>query len=100
MTSFGHLTHKCITVLHCYIIERLESEGWIKKVELSSLSKTFALGLSDTLGEGEAQAIALALEKKDRLFIDDLKGRVGQTIKLFNCLTVCPVGIKRVNKSV
>ncbi len=27
------------------------------------------------LGEGEAEAIALAWEKKDRLFMDDLKGR-------------------------
>jgi predicted nucleic acid-binding protein len=44
-------------------------------VELSFRSQTFVIGLSDTLGEGEAQAIALALEKKDRLFIGDLKGR-------------------------
>ncbi len=47
----------------------------MQTVELSAKSIRLAIDLSDVLGEGEAQAIALALERKDRLFIDDLKGR-------------------------
>ncbi len=56
-------------------LETLEVEGWLQTVKLSSKSAKLAKDLSDSVGEGEAQAIALALERKDRLFIDDLKGR-------------------------
>jgi len=56
-------------------LERLEKEGWLQTVELSAKSSRLAKDLSEVVGEGEAQAIALALERKDRLFIDDLKGR-------------------------
>jgi len=47
----------------------------LQTVELSPKSTKLAKELSAAVGEGEAQAIALALERKDRLFIDDLKGR-------------------------
>lgn len=56
-------------------LERLESAGWLKTSELSPGSKRLASELADAVGQGEAEAIALALEKKERLFIDDLKGR-------------------------
>jgi len=56
-------------------LEKLEREGWLKTLELSEKSVKLAGDLSDVVGEGEAQAIALALERKDRLFIDDQKGR-------------------------
>lgn len=56
-------------------LERLEKEGFLQIGQLSSKSRKLANALSDTVGEGEAEAIALALQKKDRLLIDDLKGR-------------------------
>ncbi len=56
-------------------LERLEREGWLQTVGLSAKSERLAKDLTQVLGEGEAQAISLALERKDRLFIDDLKGR-------------------------
>ncbi len=56
-------------------LEMLETEGWLRTVELSPKSAKLSKALSDAVGEGEAQAIALALERKDRLFVDDLKGR-------------------------
>ncbi len=56
-------------------LERLEKEGWLKTCELSPRSAGIARELSDAVGTGEAEAIALALEKKERLFMDDLKGR-------------------------
>jgi predicted nucleic acid-binding protein len=57
------------------VLEKLEEEGWLKTMELSKKSAKLAMDLFDVVGEGEAQAIALALERKDRLFIDDQKGR-------------------------
>jgi uncharacterized protein len=56
-------------------LEVLEKEGWLKTCELSPRSAGVAKALSDGVGVGEAEAIALALERKDRLFMDDLKGR-------------------------
>jgi uncharacterized protein len=57
------------------LLEELEKEGWLKTCELSPRSAAVAKGLSDAVGAGEAEAIALALERKERLFMDDLKGR-------------------------
>jgi uncharacterized protein len=56
-------------------LEGLEKEGWLKTCELSPPSAGIAAELSDAVGAGEAEAIALALERKERLFMDDLKGR-------------------------
>lgn len=56
-------------------LERLESEGWLKTSELSNKSRKLVLKLSDEIGIGEAEAIALAVERKERLFMDDLIGR-------------------------
>ena len=73
-------------------LERLEKEGWLQTVELSVKSIRLAKDLSDVLGEGEAQVIALALERKDRLFIDDLKGRRLATMyKIENSTTLAIV---------
>lgn len=56
-------------------LEELEAEGWLQTGKLSSRSAKLAKGLFDAVGKGEAEAIALALQMKDRLLIDDLKGR-------------------------
>jgi predicted nucleic acid-binding protein len=56
-------------------LEGLEKEGWLKTCELSAHSAGIARELSDAVGDGEAEAIALAIEKKERLFMDDFKGR-------------------------
>ncbi len=56
-------------------LEGLEKEGWLKTCELSPRSESVASELSGAVGAGEAEAIALALEMKERLFMDDLKGR-------------------------
>ncbi len=58
------------------ILEKLEQEGWLRTVTLSAAtSMKTARELAEELGKGEAEAIALALERKDRLLMDDLKGR-------------------------
>jgi predicted nucleic acid-binding protein len=72
-------------------LERLESEGWLKTSELSPESKRLATELSDAVGLGEAEAIALALEKKERLFIDDLKGR--RAAELYRLETTTTLGL-------
>ncbi len=57
-------------------LERLENEGWLKTVKFSTaMSTKIARELTKEIGKGEAEAIALALEKRDRLLIDDQKGR-------------------------
>lgn len=72
-------------------LEILESEGWLKTSELSPKSKRLAMELSDVVGMGEAEAIALALEKKERLFMDDLKGR--RTAELYRLETTTTLGL-------
>lgn len=57
------------------ILENLETDGWLKTVTPSRGSSKFAEQLSSAIGYGEAEAIALALEMNERLFMDDLKGR-------------------------
>jgi predicted nucleic acid-binding protein len=56
-------------------LEALEKEGWLRTRELSPRSSALARDLSEAVGGGEAEAIALALEIKERLFMDDLNGR-------------------------
>jgi len=73
------------------ILERLESEGWLKTSQLSAKSKTLAAQLSDAIGIGEAQAIALALERRERLFMDDLSGR--RTAELYHVETTTTLGL-------
>ena len=72
-------------------LERLESDGWLRTSELLPGSKKVAMELSDVVGVGEAEAIALALEKKERLFMDDLKGR--RTAELYRLETTTTLGI-------
>ena len=72
-------------------LEQLEIEGWLKTVKLSKKSEKLANDLSDAVGIGEAEAIALAIEKNERLFIDDLKGR--RTAALYRIMTTTTLGI-------
>lgn len=73
-------------------LEKLENEGWLRTVKLSSASsmKT-ARELASELGKGEAEAIALALERKDRLLMDDQKGR--QIANLYGVETTTTLGL-------
>lgn len=72
-------------------LERLESEGWLKTAELSTKSKKLAMEISEIVGRGEAEAIALALERKERLFMDDLNGR--RTAQLYRIETSTTLGL-------
>lgn len=72
-------------------LERLESEGWLKTSKLSPESRKLAAELVDVVGSGEAEAIALAVERKDRLFMDDLKGR--RIAELYKIETTTTLGI-------
>lgn len=74
------------------ILEKLEYEGWLKTVKLSATpSMKTARELAKELGKGEAEAIALALEKKDRLLMDDLKGR--QIARSYGVETTTTLGL-------
>jgi len=72
-------------------LERLESEGWLKTSELSRRSKKLAIEIAEIVGRGEAEAIALALERKERLFIDDRNGR--RTAELYRIETTTTLGL-------
>lgn len=72
-------------------LERLERDGWLKTSNLSQKSSALAAELSDVLGPGEAEAIALAIEKRERLFMDDLKGR--RTAEFYGVETTTTLGI-------
>jgi uncharacterized protein len=74
------------------IIENLEREGWLRTVRLaepSSMKITRYLG--GAIGKGEAEAIALALERNERLLIDDEKGR--RAAELYGVETTSTLGI-------
>ncbi len=73
------------------ILEKLEAEGWLKTGQLSQQSKKLAVELSDAIGRGEAEAIALAVQQADRLFMDDLKGRL--TAKFYRIDTTSTLAI-------
>jgi predicted nucleic acid-binding protein len=72
-------------------LEVLENNGWLKTIHLSNSSDALADELSQAVGRGEAEAIALAVEKKERLFMDDLKGR--RTAELYKVETTTTLGI-------
>jgi len=74
-----------------FALEKLENEGWLKVTRLSQGSSRLARELSEVVGFGEAEAIALALEKKESLLIDDLKGR--RTAELYQIETTTTIGI-------
>ncbi|MHB8566740.1 MAG: hypothetical protein ACYC7D_01660 [Nitrososphaerales archaeon] len=67
------------------ILEKYEREGWLRTTKLSSKSARLAEELSVLVGKGEAEAIALAFEEHERLFMDDLKGR--RTAELYRIET-------------
>lgn len=70
-------------------METLETEGWIRTIKLSAGSTKLARDISSAAGIGDAQAIALALQMKDRLLIDDLKGRrLAEQYKIENMTTL------------
>jgi uncharacterized protein len=56
-------------------LEGLEKGGWLVTTKLGPDSVRLANELTETLGTGEAEAIALAREKEERLFMDDRMGR-------------------------
>ncbi len=73
------------------ILKGLEREGWLKTCELLPRSVQIARELSGAVGNGEAEAIALALERNERLFIDDMKGR--RTAELYRIETTTTLGL-------
>lgn len=72
-------------------LESLERDGWLRTIQLSNSSEELAMKLSEAVGMGEAEAIALAVEKKERLFMDDLKGR--RTAEFYKVETTTTLGI-------
>jgi predicted nucleic acid-binding protein len=72
-------------------LERSERDGWLRTSELSRQSAKLASELAGVVGKGEAEAIALAVEKSDRLFMDDLKGR--RTADLYRIETTTTLGV-------
>ena len=73
------------------LLEKLEEEGWLQTVRLSDGSMKLAKELTSAVGRGEAEAIALALEKKQRLFMDDQKGR--RVAELYRVETTTTLGL-------
>jgi len=57
------------------LLENLESEGWLRTRNLSNESRKPAHDLAEVVGRGEAEAISTAVELKERLSMDDHKGR-------------------------
>jgi uncharacterized protein len=72
-----------------YALEKLEHDGWLTTTKLSRRSSRLAAKLSEVVGNGEAEAIALAIERKERLFMDDLKGRrIAETYRIETTTTI------------
>ncbi|MDE1854210.1 MAG: hypothetical protein KGI38_10775 [Thaumarchaeota archaeon] len=72
-------------------LERLEKDGWLMTSPLSRKSQELAVDLAEVVGKGEAEAIALAVETGERLFMDDLKGR--RTAELYRIETTTTLGL-------
>ncbi|MDE1857974.1 MAG: hypothetical protein KGI26_02755 [Thaumarchaeota archaeon] len=74
------------------LLEKLEKEGWLKVAGFNRpSSEKVARELADVVGRGEAEAIALAVERHDRLLIDDQKGR--QVATLYGIETTTTLGL-------
>lgn len=73
-------------------LERLESDGWLKTVALTNLQSIRTVReLASEVGKGEAEAIVLALERKERLLMDDQKGR--RVADLYGVETTTTLGV-------
>lgn len=72
-------------------LEKMEKDGWLKTTQLSRRSSRLAEELSEAIGAGEAEAIALAVERKERLFMDDMKGR--RVAEMYRLETTTTLGI-------
>jgi len=57
------------------LIENFERDGWVRVQPLGPKWKRMAHDVANTLGLGEAQAIALAKQMRSPLLIDDSHGR-------------------------
>ena len=74
------------------VLEKLEREGWLQVAELTRpSSEKVARELAEVVGRGEAEAIALAVERQDRLLMDDQKGR--QIATLYGIETTTTLGL-------
>jgi predicted nucleic acid-binding protein len=74
------------------VLENLEKDGWLKTTEVAGPSSKDVVGeLVDVIGRGEAEAIALAVERGDRLLMDDQKGRM--VAELYGVKTTTTLGL-------
>lgn len=74
------------------VLEKLERDGWLKVAKLArASSEKMVLELTEVVGGGEAEAIALAAERQDRLLMDDQKGR--QIASLYGIETTTTLGL-------
>ena len=88
---FAQTTFGSVFIPDAPALEKLEADGWLVTSPLSKRSLEVADSLSEGLGRGEAEAIALALERKERLFMDDQKGRAAS--RLYGVETVTTLGL-------
>lgn len=72
-------------------LRALEKEGWLVTTPLAPDSLRLAEELSGTLRVGEAEAIALARERGERLLMDDEKGR--RTAEFYGVETSTTLGV-------
>ena len=72
-------------------LERLEKANWIRPTELSGSAKALAAELGKAMSTGEAEAVALAAERKERLFMDVARGR--RAAELYRIETVTTLGL-------
>lgn len=74
------------------VLEKLEREGWLQTAKFADdSSEKVASELAGVVGRGEAESIALAMEKQDRLLIDDQKGR--HVAELYGIETTTTLGL-------
>ena len=74
------------------VLEKLERDGWLKVDKLTQpSSEKVVRELTEVIGNGEAEAIALAAERQDRLWMDDQKGR--QVASLYGIETTTTLGL-------
>ncbi|MDG6939296.1 MAG: hypothetical protein JRN39_02725 [Nitrososphaerota archaeon] len=74
------------------LLEKLEKEGWLKVAKLTRpSSEKVARELAEVVGRGEAEATALAVERQERLLMDDQKGK--QVATLYGIETAMTLGL-------